>query len=188
MDLNAISFQNTATAQNSAVQEAEEEIFSSAGSSINLFGGQNTSSSSLNISIRNDESITYALLRQVENWVNKYIKNMNLPYDFKIQFLNQSIYNESDVCDRYQKASTYGVAGARSLYVAALGLSPSDVMGLQELEDSLGFAENWIPMMSSSTMPSDPNNTGGKPTNQSKGLDLTESGEQTLDDSENDNK
>ena len=187
MDLDSISFQNSTTAENNAVKEAEEELFSSAGSSINLFGGQNSSSSSLDISIRNDESVTYSLLRQVENWVNKYIKNMNLPYDFKLQFLNQSIYSENSVCDKYQKAATYGIAGSRSLYAASLGLSPSDVLGMQELEDALDFANKWIPMMSSSTMASEVD-SGGRPTNASQNKTLTDSGQQTQDDDENANK
>ena len=187
LKLDSISFQNTTTAENNAVKEAEEELFSSAGSSINLFGGQNSSSSSLNISIRNDESITYSLLRQIENWVNKYIKKMNLPYDFKLQFLNQSIYSEDDVCKRYKEAATYGIAGSRSLYAASLGLSPSDILGMQELEDVLDFNNKWIPLKSSSTMASEVDD-GGRPTNASKNKTLTDSGQQTQDDDENDSK
>jgi len=43
-------------------------------------------------------------------------------------------------------------------------------------------------MKSSSTMASDPTNTGGKPTNASQGKGLTESGEQTLETDQNANK
>ena len=186
MKLDSISFQNTTTAENNAVQDAEKELFTSAGSSINLFGGENTSSSSLSLSIKNDQSISFALLRQVENWVNKYIKNMNLPYDFKVHFLNQSIYDEDDVCKRYQGAATYGVSGARSLYAASLGLSPSDVLGFQELETSLDFQDNWMPMKSSNTMNS--SDSGGRPSNQSEGKPLTNAGQSTQDNDSNDNK
>jgi hypothetical protein len=111
---------------------------------------------------------------------------MNLPYDFKVHFLNQSIYDEDDVCKRYQSAASYGVSGARSLYAASLGLSPSDVLSFQELETSLDFQDNWIPMKSSNTMNS--SDTGGRPTNQSKGKPLTEAGQQTQDNDSNDNK
>ena len=187
MKMDSVSFQNTTTKENNAVQNAEKELFTSAGSSINLFGGENTSSSSLALSIKNDQSISFALLRQVENWVNKYIKKMNLPYDFKVRFLNQSIYDEDDVCKRYQGAATYGVSGARSLYAASLGLSPSDVMNMSSLEDNLGFAADWIPMQSSNTMSSS-NDLGGRPTNQSKGKQLTEAGQQTQDTDQNDNR
>ena len=139
------------------------------------------------LSIKNDQSISFALLRQVENWINKYIKKMNLPYDFKVHFLNQSIYDEDDVCKRYQSAATYGVSGSRSLYAASLGLSPSDVMNMSELEGNLDFVTDWIPMKSSNTMSSS-NDEGGRPTNKSQGKQLTPAGDQTLDDNENDNR
>jgi len=189
MKITQFSFQNSVTTETDAVNQAESELWSTSGSNGLLFGmGDNPSSSSLNISIKNDTSITYALLRQIENWLNKYIKKLNLPYDFKAHFLNQSIYDENEVCDRYQKAAMYGVSGSKSLYVASLGLSPSDVIAMQELEGALNFADDWVPMQSSSTMASDPTNTGGKPTNASKGKGLTESGSQTLEDDENANK
>lgn len=186
MKIEAINFKNTTTADNNAVQQAESELFTSAGSNINLFGGDSNASASINLSIRNDESITFSLLRQVENWINKYIKKLNLPYDFKIKFLNQSIYTEDEVCDRYAKAATYGVAGSKSMYAASLGLSPSDVMSMQTLEDNLGFTDNWLPMKSSNTLSS--NDEGGRPTNKSKNKPLSESGEQTLDDDQNANR
>ncbi len=188
MKMDSVSFQNTTAKENDAVQNAEKELFTSAGSSINLFGGENTSSSSLALSIKNDQSISFALLRQVENWINKYIKKMNLPYNFKVHFLNQSIYDEDDVCKRYQGAATYGVSGARSLYAASLGLSPSDVINMSELEGNLDFVDDWIPMKSSNTMSTPSDSEGGRPSNKSKGKQLTESGEQTLDGDENSNR
>jgi len=184
MEIEAINFKNTTTADNNAVRQAEEELFTSAGSNINLFGGDSNSSASINLSIRNDESITFLLMRQAENWINRYIKRLNLPYDFKIKFLDQSIYTENDVCKRYKEAATYGVAGSRSLYAASIGLSPSDIMSMQVLEDNLGFADDWIPIQSSNTMSGD----GGRPSNESQGKTLTESGEQTKETDQNSNR
>ncbi len=186
MKIEAINFKNTTTADNNAVQQAESELFTSAGSNINLFGGDSNSSASINLSIRNDESITFALMRQVENWFNKYIKKLNLPYDFKIKFLDQSIYTEDEVSNRYAKAATYGVAGSRSLYAASLGLSPSDIISMQTLEDNLGFVDKWLPMKSSSTLSGDSQN--GRPTNESQGKPLTETGEQTKETDQNANR
>lgn len=184
MEIEAINFKNTTTAENNAVRQAEEELFTSAGSNINLFGGDSNSSASINLSIRNDESITFSLMRQAENWINRYIKRLNLPYDFKVKFLDQSIYTEDDVCKRYKEAATYGVAGSRSLYAASIGLSPSDIMSMQVLEDNLGFTDDWIPIQSSNTMSGD----GGRPSNESQGKTLTESGEQTKETDQNSNR
>ena len=182
MKVEQISFQNNVGAESDAVNEAEGALWAASGSNGALFGfGDKLSSSSLNISIKNDESIIFAMLRQIENWINKYIKKLNLPYDFKVTFLNQSIYNESDVCDRFQKAATFGVSGSRSLYAASLGMSPSDVLCLGELEDSLDFINKWIPMKSSNTMPSD---IGG----QKPQTTVDTAGEQTKEGDQNKNR
>jgi hypothetical protein len=188
LKLDSISFQNTAAKENNAVNDAEKELFTSAGSSINLFGGENTSSSSLLLSIKNDEAISFTLLRQIENWLNKYIKNLDLPYDFKVHYLNQSIYNQDDVCKRYKEAATYGVAGSRSMYAASLDMSPSDVLSMQQLEDNLDFAKDWVPLQSSNTMSNTDNGNNGRPTNKEKGKPLKESGQSTQDNDSNDNR
>lgn len=183
MDIEPFSFQNSATSESDAVVAAENELWSSTGSNGSLFGsGDKLSSSSLSISIKNDEAMSHAMLRQLENWINKYIKQLNLPYDFKVQYLNQSIYDETEVCDRYLKGATYGVAGSRILYAASLGLSPSDILNGGELEDALGFVDKWIPLKSSNTMSS--NDEGGRPTQTT----VDDSGESTREQDSNASK
>ncbi len=183
MKIDMLDFNKKSTSDSDAVSEAESALWAASGSNKLLFGGgDKSSSSSIDLSIRNDESITFAILKQCEIWFNRYIKKLNLPYDFKLHFLNQSIYNEDDVCDRYQKAATFGVSGSRSLYAASLGLTPSDVLCMQELEDSLDFIDKWIPMKSSNTM-----NTGDEG-GRSKQKTVDDAGEQTREDDENDNR
>jgi hypothetical protein len=186
MKITKYDFQNNVSSDADAVNSAESSLWAAAGSSSQIFGGgDNPSSSSLNISIKNDQVITFSLLRQCENWLNKFIKKMNLPYDFKVSFLNQSIYDDFEISARFKEASVYGVAGAKSLYVASIGLSPSDVIGLTEIESVLDFTNMWIPLQSANTQSSD---SGGRPTNKSKGKGLTDAGEQTKEDDENDSK
>ncbi len=162
MEIEKFDFQNSRTSESDAVNEAEAALWAATGSNGALFGqGEKLSSSSLNISIRNDESLVYSLLLQVEAWINRYIKSMRLPYSFKVKYLNQSIYNQKDIIDQFQKAATYGVAASRSLYAASLGISPSDVLNLGQLENDLGYADSWVPLKSSSTM--SPSGDGGRP-------------------------
>lgn len=182
MEVDKLDFHNSAATEANAVNEAEGTLWASAGSNGLLFGyGDKPSSSSLKLSISNDESIAFALLRQAENWINSYIKKLNLPYDFRVKFLDQSIYNQDDVCRRYKEAASYGVAGSRSLYAASIGLSPSDLLGVGELENALGFVDNWIPMQSSNTMSSDT----GRPTNEEKGLPVEDGTEDGQEDDSN---
>ena len=113
-----------------------------------------------------------------------------MPYTFKIDFLNQSIFNTDEQCNRFQKAAMYGVDGAKMKYASSIGLSPSDMVGMSYLEnDILKLTEKvWNrPLVSSNTM-SHGEGEGGRPTNASKGEGLTESGEQSLEDDVNSNR
>ena len=179
MDIDLLDFQQNAGADSDAVNEAESALFSASGSNKLLFGGgDKASSSSIDLSIRNDEAILFAMLRQVEDWVNKYIKKLNLPYDFKMRFLNQSIYTEEDVCKRYKEAASFGVSGSRSFYAASLGMSPAEVMYMSEIEGGLDFVNKWIPMKSSNTMNTgDTGSEGGAP-KKDKIKDTTEAGQE----------
>lgn len=184
------SFQKSSVADQDAVNQAEEELWASSGTSSLLFGSAKaTSSSSLGLSTKTDEQISFSLLTQVARYFNKQIKKMNLPYLFEIKFLDQSIFNEDDVCNRYAKAAQYGVDGTKLLYASSLGMTPSDVQNLGYLENEILniTVDNFNkPLISSNTMSN--SNDGGRPTNKSKGEGLTESGESTENSDQNDNK
>ncbi|MDF2588214.1 MAG: phage protein [Anaerocolumna sp.] len=186
------SFQKSAVADQDAVSQAEEELWASSGTSSLLFGSAKAvSSSSLGLSTKTDEQISFGLLTQVARYFNKQIKMMNLPYLFEVKFLDQSIFNSTEVQNQYNKAATYGVSGAKLLYASSLGMTPSDVVNLSYLEnDILEVTETMFksPLISSNTLSPDANDKGGKPTNVSKGEGLSESGEQTLENDENANK
>ena len=117
------------------------------------------------------------------------MKKLNLPYDFAVKFLNQSIFNEKDFVEKYKVAATYGVP-VKMQYSASLGLSPSDTVGMSYIEDDiLGLGKkNWVTPLISSNTQSSVENKGGKPTNESKGEGLTEAGEQTQETDQNLNK
>jgi hypothetical protein len=184
------SFQKSSVAESNEVNQAEEELWSSSGTSGLLFGSAKaTSSSSLGLSSKTDEQISFGLLKQIERYFNKQIKLMNLHYMFELNFLDQSIFNTDEVCNRYHKGASYGVDGAKLLYAASLGMSPSTVQNLGYLENKILklTVDNFnMPLISSNTVSVD--TEGGRPTNASQGKGLSESGEQTLDDDENANK
>lgn len=183
MKLDKVDFNNTRTTESNAVSDAEDLVYGAAGSSKFLYGSSSTATSAiLDLSVRNDESISFFLLRQAENWINRYIKLKNLPYEYKIQFLNQSIYNEQDVVNRYEKAISHGTSGSFSLYSSALGISPSCSLGLGELEKCLDVVNKWVPAKSSNTIASD---EGGRPTNASQGKSVTDKTETGQDNNAN---
>ena len=121
--------------------------------------------------------------------MNKKLKKMDMEYEFKIEFTQQSIFNNSEYVDRYAKAASSGVP-VKTYYATSLGLSPSDVWNMTILEEEiLGLSKDvWItPLVASSTV-SHSSDEGGRPTNESQGKGLQETGEQTKESDQNANR
>lgn len=179
------TFSDSPTSNTTAVIDAENEFWFASGVSPLIFGSTKaTSSNSLTLSVKPDEQIAYSLLKQIELFFNNKIKKMNFDFGFKIDFSNQSIFNSSEITEKYFKAATYGVAGAKLKYAQALGLSPSEMIGMSYLEDEVlevGKKMFTRPLISSNTLSGGQVNTNtkttGRPSNDSKGEPLTESGE-----------
>ena len=181
------SFANTETSDMNGVVDAENEFWAGAGVSSLIFGSQKaTSSAALTLSVKPDEQIAYSLLLQIQRFFNRKIKKMNLKNLFKINFLNSSIFNRDEVSNRLQKAAAYGVP-VKMEYLASLGYEPIDTIGMTYLEEQiLGLSrDTWTSPLVSSSVQSSVDNEGGRPTNESQGVGLTESGEQTAEDDEN---
>lgn len=188
-DVKDISFQTSTASDRNAVTDAEAQFWETAGVSSLLFGSTKaTSSASLTLSVKPDEALAFSLLKQFERFFNMKLKKMNLEYSFKISFLQQSVFNEDEYCNRLSKSASLGLP-VKLEYAAALGLSPSDAIGMTFLEeDILGLSKKrWVsPLASSSTRSVD--TEGGRPSNASQGKGLTESGEQTKEGDQNANR
>ena len=192
--INDFSFQNSSTADSDAANEAEEDFWFSSGTSPLLFGSSRaTSSASLSLSVKPDETISFSVMRQIQRYFNKRIKKMNLSYSFEMTFLEQSIFNEKDVQNAYFKGGQYGVSGSKLLYANSLGLEPADILGMSYLEDSiLGVGSKIFtrPFVSSNTMSNGGlDSEGGRPTAEESGETvITESNEQSRENDVNSNR
>lgn len=149
------SFDSSKVGDTSDVNDARDSLWEAAGTSPLIFGSTKaTSSQSLILSTKPDEQISFILLHQIERNLNLLQKLKNRKNCFKIKFLEQSIYSDKEVVDKWAKAAQYGVSGAKTYYAASLGLSPSDVVGLSYLEDEvLGLTTEIFnkPLVSSNT-------------------------------------
>ena len=192
--IEAFTFDKSNVADTDDVNKAENQLWSATGTNPLIFGSTKiTSANALLLSIKSDEKLAYYLLHKAERCFNLIQKLKNRPYQFRVRFLEQSIYSREVYQDAMFKGATYGVPGAKSKYAASLGLSPADVLGMSYLEDDvLEFTISKFnhPMVSSYTQSNntaDPADTGGRPTNESQGKTLTESGEADADTGQNDN-
>lgn len=181
--MDSFSFDNSNVKDTDDVNEARNNLWAATGTSPLIFGSTAaTSAAALILSTKPDEQVTYVLTNQIERNFNLLQKFKNKSYVFKMKFLRQSIYDKTNVQDAFSKAAQYGVSGAKIMYAASLDLSPADVINMSYIEDTLLGMTTEIfnkPMVSSNTRSAKDaeNQEGGRPTNEERGVETTDSGE-----------
>ena len=185
MPINKISFERTNTAEANTVAEAEQNMFTSAGVSSLLFNNDKASANALELSIKADQSITYGIVKGIEDVVNRYIQSQSFGKNFKVTFLDCSPFNRKAVGEMYLKACQFGIPMV-SYYCASQGLGQEEMDSMNFLENTvLDLKSKLVPLQSSSTQTGNPNGNGatdegGAPPKDIE--DLTESGEQNRED------
>lgn len=179
MDMQKISFERTHGEDDDTVAKAEQNLFSAAGVSSQLFNAT-TSANALLLSIKADQSITFGIVKSIEDAINRYIQSLSYGKHFKVTFLDCSPYNRKELGDAYLKAASYGMPTI-SMYAASQGLGQAELDNMSFLEnDVMQLHSLFAPLQNSAQMPSDPDNTGGAP--QKEIGELTDSGEQNRED------
>ena len=183
-DGEAISFKESSNTRNN-VEDSVGDIYDSAGVTKELFNGS-SSATAVTFSVENDSGVVYDIYRQFERWINRYIKlrkyNKNM-YKFAFYLLDITIFNRDNVSKRYKDAAAMG-ATVIDKWMSSIDITPSKMLGSYILHHQIfEFNKNFIPLQTSYN--SSLQNSNGRPTNESKGELLTESGEQTKNDDEN---
>lgn len=151
MPVNKISFEKSNTASTNTVAEAEEALFSAAGVSSLLFNNEKASANALALSIKADQSITYGIVKSIEDAVNRLLQAQPFGKNFKVTFLDVSPFNRKEVGDQYLKAASYGMPTV-SLYCASQGLGQAELDSMNLLENEvLEIKKLFIPLSSSNT-------------------------------------
>ncbi|MGN1157170.1 MAG: hypothetical protein ACI4TK_13415 [Agathobacter sp.] len=186
MTIDKISFEKNNTKDVDAITEAENHLFNAAGVSSLLFNNAKASSGALSLSIKADQAITYNIVKSIECAVNRFIQSQTYGKNFKVTFLNCSVYNSKELGEQYLKACQYGIPMV-SYFCASQGLSQSDMDCLNFLEDEvLNIKSRFIPLQSSATQSGSNADSDNKPGREELDIDeLTESGEISR---ENDNE
>lgn len=188
MPINKISFEKSNTGDTDTISEAEQNLFTAAGVSSLLFNNDKASANALLLSIKADQTITYGIVKSIEDAVNRYIQSQSYGKNFRVTFLDCSPYNRKELGDQYLKACQYGLPFI-SMYAATQGLSQSEVECMNFLEkDVLGLIDKFKPLQSSTQTPAQSpavdgdgaSGEGGAP--QKETGDLTDSGEQSRED------
>ena len=184
MQIDKISFDRSESADNDTITEAEQSLFTAAGVSSLLFNNPKASANALLLSIKADQAITYGVVKSIEDVINRFIQSKQYGRYFKVTFLDCSMYNRSELGDAYLKAATYGLPTI-SMYAASQGLGQAELDSMSFLEtEVLHLQDIFKQIQNSSNMSADAMNGGQAGAPQKDVGDLTDSGEQSREDSD----
>ena len=186
MEINKISFERSNTSDTNTIADAEQNLFTAAGVSSLLFNNPKASANALSLSIKVDQMITYNIVKNIEDAINRFLQSQSYGKNFKVSFLNCSVFNQKELGDAYLKAATYGLPTI-SAYAATQGITQLELDNMSFLETKvLGLQDLFKPIQSSTQM-SPVNTTGNGATDEggrplSDDTELSDSGEQSRED------
>lgn len=177
MDISAIEFRADNNIDN--VYKAERDFFGASGVSQHLFNSEKSSSVGLNKSIQTDEMIVFAMLRQVERWLNRKIKRLFPRNYFRIRVLDVTHFNRQD---KFELALQSAQSSIPNIFEvgAILGKDPASLVNSAILENEIfNLHDKLKPLSTSHTQSS----KGGRP--QKNENDLSTEGINTRDGEKN---
>ena len=189
MKLDKISLERSNTGDTNTIADAEQNIFTAAGVNSLIFNNEKASANALLLSIKADQSMTFGIVKSIEDVVNRFIQYQSYGKNFKVTFLDCSPYNRKELGDAYLKAASYGLPTI-SMYAASQGLGQAELDNMSFLEGQvLGLPEMFRPITSSTQMSQTPTTNadsnaatdeGGAPIKDDG--EITDSGEQSRED------
>ncbi len=158
-------------------------FWQTAGSSGLLHGIANDTSGVTKLSIKNDETYVFSIVKQLEKVLNRYLKTtFSGTIKFKITILPVTVFNREEYVKQYKESAAFGLG--KSHYAATLGIPQYDIAGLNYLEEDLVAFNDLVPMRNTYT--SGDIEEQGRPLKKEE--DLSEEGENTRDNDTNANR
>ena len=155
MPITKISFEKSNTGDTDTISDAEQNLFTAAGVSSLLFNNEKASANALLLAIKNDQAMTYEVVKSIGDAINRLIHYMSYGKNFRIEFLNTSAYNSKEAGDAYLKAASYGIPTI-SAYAASQGIGQAELDSMSFLEyEVLGLQDMFVPLRSSTQMSSE---------------------------------
>lgn len=186
MPIEKISFERNRNGDSDTITDAEQSLYSAAGVSSLLFNNAKASANALLLSIKADQSVTYGIVKSIEDMINRFIRYQSYGKNFRVNFLDVSPFNRKEVGDAYLKAASYGLPTICA-YAASQGIGQEELDSMSFLEGTvLELQKMFKPIVSSTQLPSEDlegngaTDEGGAPRKDVG--DITESGEQNQED------
>jgi hypothetical protein len=183
LEMDVIDFERDKVDKNK-VADATQQYFSEAGVSKLLFSSDANGSIGVNLSVKTDENIAFTILRQIERWVNRFLKNINGTYNFRAVFPDVTRFNQQEMISTALTNAQSGLP-VKSQLLAVSGSNPSSSTIMTFFENEvLGLTEKLIPLQSAHVQ----SGKDGAGAPEKKVGDLSDTGLKTRDNQGNDNK
>ena len=182
MDVDSVSFDKNATTDTNAISDAYQNVMEETGISQIFDSSRLTGSTSVKMSMLADALMaTKGIMKQIEAFVNERIQ-MEYPNSVAyIKFIEVTTYTKEDRIAQVEKAANAGMP-VKLEYMILLGYDPLETIASDWLETKLGLSvDKFIHPLVSSHTQSSTSDTGGAPTAEESGKNLTDDGEASRD-------
>lgn len=187
LDLNTIEFKDNDASDTNVLSKAYSNLIEANGSII-LNSNRITNSTSFKLAMLAECEDAMAPVTQLNAWLKFYLKYNHNVETIAVEYSDISPYFMNDEIDKYTKLAGLGLPIKTEL-ASMVRANPQKSMGMNYLEQNLlklGI-QNWInPLVSTNTQSGNPTDTGGAPTAEESGKELTDEGEATRDSGKND--
>ena len=182
MDVDSVSFDKNATTDTNAISDAYQNVMEETGISQIFDSSRLTGSTSVKMSMLADALMaTKGIMKQIEAFVNERIQMEYTNSVAYIKFVEVTTYTRDDRIAQVEKAANAGMP-VKLEYMTLLGYDPLETMASEWLETKLGLSvDKFIHPLVSSHTQSNTSDTGGAPTAEESGKNLTDDGEDSRD-------
>ena len=178
MDVDSVSFDKNATSDTNAIADSYQNVVEQTGISQIFDSSRLTGASSVKMSMLADALMaTKGIMKQIEAFVNERILLEYPNSKAYIKFIEVTTYTKEDRINKVKDAAALGLP-VKQEYMTLLGYDALETMSSDWLETKLGLAvDKFVHPLVSSYTQSGGSNTGGAPTAEESGKELTDDGE-----------
>lgn len=181
MEIEPVTFNHSnTTEQTDMVTKSINQVFALSGANqLVAGGGGSTSTVAIKQAIACDAALSFTWLSRLEaNWQYYIASNYSNGDKYIFRFLEQTIYYQDDVINRYKDGVALGTS--KLLYTAAQNMTPYEALCQLSFENAIGIADLFVPLQSSYN-----SSDRGRPTVSDD--QISDSGTRTRDSGSNDN-
>ena len=182
LDLDTIEFKDNDASDTNVLSKAYSNLIEANGSII-LNSNRITNSTSFKLAMMAECEDAMAPVTQLNAWLKFYLKYNHNVETVAVEYSDISPYFMNDEIDKYTKLAGLGLPIKTEL-ASMVRANPQKSMGMNYLEQNLLKlgTQNWInPLVSTNTQSGNPTDTGGAPTAEEKGEELSPEGEASRD-------